>query len=66
MFGIPHEAFMTNKEIEMAMEALFRGAEKIRTYKQSSRELSRDVHRKFIPGIDEQVWSEEKSNLKAA
>tara|TARA_B100000700_G_C14344780_1_gene534415 strand:- start:15 stop:215 length:201 start_codon:yes stop_codon:yes gene_type:complete len=66
MFGFPHEVSMTNKEIEMAMEALFRGAEKIRTYKHSSGELSMDVRRKFIPKNNDQIWSDEKNNFRTA
>ena len=57
---------MTQNEIDMAMEGLFRGAEKVRAYKHSARKLSRNVHRQFSSRIAAQMWHEEKNYLKTA
>ena len=57
---------MTHNEIEMAMEGLFRGAEKVRAYKHSARKLSRNVHRQFTSRIASQMWQNEKNDLKVA
>tara|TARA_Y100001968_G_C19417908_1_gene750021 strand:- start:27 stop:200 length:174 start_codon:yes stop_codon:yes gene_type:complete len=57
---------MTENEIEMAMEGLFQGAEKVRAYKHSARKLSRNVHRQFASRIAAQMWQKEKNHFKAA
>ena len=56
---------MTEKEIELAMEGLFRGAAKVRARKYSKK-LSSNVNRKLIARIAEQSWKDEKDFLKAA
>ena len=55
---------MTQSEIEMAMEGLFRGAEKVRAYKYSARNYYKNVHRRFSSRIASQMWNEVKINLK--
>ena len=56
---------MTEKEIELAMEGLFRGASKVRARK-NSKKLSGNVSRELIARIDVQSWKDEKDFLKAA
>jgi len=56
---------MTEQEIEMAMESLFVGAEKVRAKKHVNT-LSRNVHREFTSRIASQMWDLEKRNFKAA
>ena len=56
---------MTEKEIQLAMEGLFRGASKVRARKYSQK-LSSNVNRELIVRIDEQSWKDEKDFLKAA
>ena len=56
---------MTEKEIELAMEGLFRGASKVRARK-SYKELSSNVNRELVARIVEQSWKDEKDSLKAA
>ena len=56
---------MTEKEIELAMEGLFRGASKVRARKYSKK-LSSNVNRVLMAGINQQSWKDEKDFLKAA
>ena len=56
---------MTEKEIDLAMEGLFRGASKVRARKYS-RKLSSNVNRKLIARIAEQSWKDEQDFLKTA
>ena len=56
---------MTEKEIELAMEGLFRGASKVRARKYSKK-LSRNINRELMTRITEQSWKDEKDFLKAA
>ncbi len=56
---------MTETEIEMAMDALFAGAAKVRAKKHLNT-FSRTVHRQFTARVASQMWDEEKKNLKTA
>ncbi len=56
---------MTENEIEMAMDALFAGAAKVRAKKHLNT-FSRTVHRQFTARVASQMWDEEKKNLKTA
>ena len=56
---------MTEKEIELAMEGLFRGASKVRARKYSKKPSS-NVTREQMTRIAEQSWKDEKDFLKAA
>jgi len=56
---------MTEKEIELAMEGLFRGASKVRARKYSKK-LSSNVSRELVARIVEQSWQDENDFLKAA
>ena len=56
---------MTEKEIELAMEGLFRGASKVRAHKYSQK-LSSNVNREFLARIAEKSWRDEKNYLKVA
>ena len=56
---------MTENEIEMAMEALFLGAERVRANKHANR-ISKNVHREFTARIATELWDEQKKNCKAA
>ena len=56
---------MTEKEIELAMEGLFRGASKVRARKYSKK-FSSNVSRELMARIVEQSWQDEKDFLKAA
>ena len=56
---------MTEKEIELAMEGLFRGASKVRARKYSKK-LSGNVNRELLARIALQSWKDEKDFLKAA
>ena len=53
---------MTDKEIELAMEGLFRGASKIRARKYAKK-FSSNVNRKLAARIAAQMWKEEKDYL---
>ena len=55
---------MTEKEIELAMEGLFRGASKVRARKYSK--LSSNVNRELVVRIAEQSWKDEKDVPQAA
>ena len=50
---------MTEKEIELAMEGLFRGASIVRARKYSKK-LSKNVNRELMTSISEQSWKNEK------
>ena len=54
---------MTKKEIELAMEGLFRGASKVRARKYSKK-LSSNVSRELMARIVEQSWQDEKDFQK--
>ena len=56
---------MTEKEIELAMAGLFRGASRVRARKYSKK-LSINVNRELVVRIAEQSWIDEKDFLKAA
>ena len=56
---------MTEKEIAMAMEGLFHGAARVRAYKYATK-VSKNVHRQFTSRIANQMWNEEKKDLKTA
>ncbi len=56
---------MTENEIEMAMEALFIGAERVRAHKHANG-LSKTVHRQFTARIVNELWDDQKRNCKAA
>ena len=53
---------MTDKEIELAMEGLFRGASKIRARKYA-KNFSSHVNRELAARIAAQMWKEEKDYL---
>ena len=50
---------MTEKEIQLAMEGLFRGASKVRARK-NAKKLSSNVSRELMARIVEQSWQDEK------
>jgi len=56
---------MTEKEIELAMEGIFRGASKVRA-RRNSKKLSSNINRELVARIAEQSWKDEKDFLKAA
>ena len=56
---------MTEKEIELAMEGLFRGASKVRARKYSQK-FSSNVNRDITAKIALRMWQEEKDFFKAA
>tara|TARA_Y100001934_G_C11623406_1_gene437756 strand:- start:257 stop:427 length:171 start_codon:yes stop_codon:yes gene_type:complete len=56
---------MTDKEIELAMEGLFRGASKIRARKYAKK-FSSNVNRELSARIAAQMWKEEKDYLNTA
>ena len=56
---------MTKKEIELAMEGLFRGASIVRARKYSKK-LSSNVNKELMVRIAEQNWKDAKDFLKAA
>ena len=56
---------MTDKEIELAMEGIFRGASKVRARKYAKK-LSSNVSRELTVRIAAQVWQERKENLMTA
>ena len=56
---------MTEKEIELAMEGLFRGASRARANKHA-RNLSKNVHRQFATRIAAQMFNDDNNKLKAA
>ena len=53
---------MTEKEIELAMEGLFRGASKVKARKHAKK-LSSNVNRELTERIAAQMWKEEKDYL---
>ncbi len=55
---------MTDKEIEVAMEGLFRGASKVRARKYS-KNFSSNFNRELTTRIAAQMWKEENDYLKA-
>ena len=57
---------MTDKEIELAMEGLFRGASKIRARKYAKNKFSSNVNRELAARIVAQMWKEEKDYLNTA
>tara|TARA_Y100001968_G_C18754246_1_gene434749 strand:- start:279 stop:449 length:171 start_codon:yes stop_codon:yes gene_type:complete len=56
---------MTEKEIDLAMEKLFRGASKVRAHKYSKK-LSSNVNKELIARISEQSWKDDQDFFKAA
>ena len=56
---------MTDKEIELAMEGLFRGASKVRARKYA-KNFSSKVSRELATRIAAQMWEEEKEYLNTA
>ncbi len=56
---------MNEKEIEIAMEGLFRGASKVRARKYTKRH-SGNIKGELTTNISEQICKEEKDYLKAA
>ncbi len=56
---------MNEKEIEVAMEGIFRGASKVRARKYA-RKLSSEINRELTVRIATQMWKEDKDSLKAA
>ena len=56
---------MTDKEIELAMEGLFRGASKVRARKYAINFAS-NVNRELAARIAAQMWKEEKDYLNTA
>ena len=56
---------MTDKEIELAMEGLFRGASKIRARKYAKK-FSSNVNRELTIRIAAQVWKGRKEHLMTA
>ena len=56
---------MTDKEIELAMEGLFRGASKIRARKYAKK-FSSNVNRELAARIAALIWKEEKDYLNTA
>ena len=56
---------MTDKEIELAMEGLFRGASKVRARKYAKK-FSSNVNIELTARIAEQMWREEKDYLNTA
>ena len=55
---------MTEKEIELAMEGLFRGASKVRARKYYNK-LYANVNRELIARIAKRSWKVEKDFIKA-
>ena len=56
---------MTEQELKLAMEGLFRGASKVRARKYA-KQLSGNVNRDFTARIAAQMWKEEKDHLNTA
>ena len=56
---------MTEQEIKLAMEGLFKGASKVRAQKYA-KQLSGHVNREFTSRIAAQMWKEEKDYLNTA
>ncbi|KGG13409.1 MULTISPECIES: hypothetical protein [Prochlorococcus] len=56
---------MKKNEIEIAMEGLFLGAERVRSKKHANR-LSKNVHREFSSRIVNELWEEQRKKFKAA
>jgi len=56
---------MTDKEIELAMDGLFRGASKVRARK-DAKKFSSNVNRELASRIAAQMWEEEKDYLNTA
>ncbi len=56
---------MNEKEIELAMEGLFRGASKVRARKHAKK-FSSNVNRDLLAKISSKIWQEEKDYFKAA
>tara|TARA_Y100001968_G_scaffold295923_1_gene303693 strand:+ start:673 stop:843 length:171 start_codon:yes stop_codon:yes gene_type:complete len=56
---------MSDKEIELAMEGLFRGASKVRAHKYAKKFPS-NVNRELTARIAAQMWKEEKEFLNSA
>ncbi len=56
---------MTEQEIKLAMEGLFRGASKVRARKYAQ-QLSGNVNREFTAKMPAQMWKEDKDYLNTA
>ena len=56
---------MSDKEIELAMEGLFRGASKVRAHKYAKKFPS-NVNRELTARIASEMWKEEKDYFKTA
>ena len=56
---------MTEKEIELAMQGLFRGASKVRA-RRNSKKPSSSVNQKLIARILDPSWKDEKDCFKVA
>ncbi len=56
---------MTEKEIELAIQGLFRGASKVRARRYAKR-LSTNSNRDLTARIATQIWKEDKKYLKAS
>ncbi len=56
---------MNEKEIELAMEGLFRGASKVRARKYVQN-FSNNVNRELTARVAAQMWKEENDYIKAS
>ena len=54
---------MTQRDTELAMEGLFRGASKVRAHKYAKK-LASNFNRELSAKIAAQMWNEEKEYLK--
>ena len=56
---------MTEKEIEQAMQELFKGASIVRARRYANKN-SRNINRELTARIATQIWKEDRSDLKVA
>ncbi len=57
---------MKEKEIELAMEGLFRGAQKVRARRNAKKFSSNAANRTLTPKITSQAWKEGMNDPKVA
>ena len=56
---------MTEKEIELAMQGLFKGASKVRA-RRYAKKNSKNFNRELTARIANQIWKEDMNYLKVA
>ena len=56
---------MTEKEIELAMKGLFKGASKVRA-RRYTKKNSKNLDRELTARIATQIWKEDMNDLKVA